>query len=334
VDSHLFDRSSRVPAELVDDLECQSWKPPVIDEGGHLVYAQAENSARRDPAAQARPGAAGGLGEDATSTTEAQAAATGHEEGFAKGKVEGFAAGKKEGLAAATQEANQQMQRQLAPKLEEFNRLLTSLAHSLNEEDYKLEQAMLQMVQCIAEGVIRRELQLEPGQIMKVIKETIAALPPSRDNITIMLNPADKKIADQAISHGGENWRVVADEEVTVGGCKIETEQSLADFTVESRMQTVLDQIQELQAIRPRPGDPGYEEAPAPAITASSESKARVISAATDAVEGEAPVAAANVQQSGADPASDLPTDGLGPSSSGLDSATGGPAPTNQPGKE
>jgi flagellar assembly protein FliH len=194
----------------------------------------------------------------------------GYDTGLKKGKQEGFAEGKQEGLLVGKNEAVALAMGEIQPKLKELNQLLTTLSNCLNEEDYNLEKTLFDLVKVIAVSVIRKELALDPGALMKVIKETIVALPHGKDNIKIVLNPADKKFADDAIAAGGENWRTVADEDVSRGGCKIMTDQSEADTTIEHRIQLVLDQVYEQQAVCPKPGEPGFEEAPEPAVSCAS----------------------------------------------------------------
>lgn len=298
MDKHPFDNTNRILAKDAKQLDVHRWRPPVINQAGHLVYAEQYVSGRRD-AGNSTADKSGSAGSREASA-DADAGKKGYDDGFAKGKIEGIAAGREEGLAAGKQEASQVAQAELKPKLTEINRLLTNLTHSLNEEDYKLEQTLLHLVQEIAKGVIRRELQIDPGQIMKVIKEVISALPPNRDNIKILLHPTDKKIVDEAIQHGGENWRAVADEDITPGGCKLETEQSMADFTVETRLQMALDQLQEAQVVCPKPGEPGYEKAPEPALKAAIETPNQ----SAEEVTPDSPAQIATTDASGEQPAS------------------------------
>jgi flagellar assembly protein FliH len=250
MEQHPFDLNRRLSAAKLTDLEIELWQPPAIEDGEHLVYAKAKPAAKLPEEPD--------LGEIARREGYDTGLKKGKEEGFAEGKQEGLLAGKKEAIAVAAQA--------MQPKLKELNQLLTTLSHSLNEEDYSLEKTLFDLVKIIAVSVIRKELELNPASLMKVVKETISALPHSRDNIKIFLHPADKEFADAAIAEGGENWRVVGDGEIARGGCKIVTDQSEADASIEHRIQAVLDQIYEQHAIGPKPGEPGFEEAPEPAL--------------------------------------------------------------------
>ena len=259
IEKHIFDIKSRVSAEEVAAMELAPWLPPIVNAAGNLVHAETRPAQKLGT----------GSGDGASKVDETDAAVQEQcEQAKARGYQEGLAQGKQEGAQQAQKQAQQQMQAQLQPRLQELNILLTTLSHSLNEEDYKLEQTLFTLVKQIAEAVIGHEMKTDPGKIMKVIRDTLAALPPNRDHVRIRLNPADKTLADDAIKEGGENWHVIADEDIARGGCVIETEQSTADFSIEDRLASVLEQLEEQQATCPKPGDPDYEEAPEPAVSA------------------------------------------------------------------
>lgn len=259
IEKHLFDIRSRVSAEEASAMELVPWLPPVVNTAGNLVHAETR------PAQKLGSGSSetGNKAEETSAAVQEQ-----FEQAKARGYQEGLAQGKQEGAQQAQQQAQQQMEAQLKPRMQELNSLLTTLSHSLNEEDYKLEQTLFTLVRQIAEAVIGHELKTDPRKIMKVIRDTLSALPPNRDHVRIRLNPADKVLADESIREGGENWHVIADDAIARGGCVIETEQSTADFSIEDRLASVLEQLEEQQATCPRPGDPDYEEAPEPAVSA------------------------------------------------------------------
>ncbi len=257
VEKHIFDTKSRVSSEEAAAMELALWQPPIVNAAGNLVHAETR------PAQKLGGGDAANKADETTAAVQEQ-----FDQAKERGYQEGLAQGKQEGTQQAQQQAQQQMQAQLQPRLQELNNLLTTLSHSLNEEDYKLEQTLFTLVKQIAEAVIGHELKTDPGKIMQVIRDTLSALPPNRDHVRIRLNPADKALADEAIKEGGENWHAIADDAIASGGCVIETEQSTADFSIEDRLASVLEQLEEQQATCPKPGDPDYEEAPEPAVSA------------------------------------------------------------------
>ena len=152
MDKHVFDKISRVPSQQAGGLECETWLPPTVNEGGHLVYAAVRPGQRRE-GTDTKEEVAGAP--DASVEQERQ---RGYDAGYAEGLAAGTQEGKRQGEAAARQTA----QVQLNGKLQNLNQLLTTLSHSLNEEDYKLEQTLLQLVQEIAAAVIKQEMKLAP----------------------------------------------------------------------------------------------------------------------------------------------------------------------------
>ncbi len=246
MDRHLFDGVARVATRDLAEVRVHRWQPPLVDKAGHLVQAQPrDDGARRDGLDGARSA------EAVRDRSAAELLDAGYQEGLKKGHAEGFAEGRKsgseqgqtEGLAQGTQQGLQRGQQQISAKLAQLDQVLTSLTHALNDQDYKLEQALLNLVKSISTAVIRRDLQIDSRHILQVVREALAALPPSKDNVRIHCNPADQAVLDEAQQRAGDRWRVIAAEDVARGGCRIETDQSLADFTIDTRFASMLEQV-------------------------------------------------------------------------------------------
>ena len=251
--------NDRIPADRVSDFSPTAWFPPDISGGGNRVVAQSR-PVTPSTAAQA------------SAEVEDKTGLAGYQDGFKLGREEGTKKGYEEGLAKGAREAREEAARDFEPRLKQLNQLLTSLANPLNEQDYELEQALFKLVQVIARGVIQHELKSDPAILMQLVREAIHELPSDRDHLRIYLNPSDKQLADEAIEQGGENWRAVADESITAGGCKIETDNSELDFSLETRVQSIIERLEEAHATCPGPGDHDYEAAPEPAVSRASPS--------------------------------------------------------------
>jgi flagellar assembly protein FliH len=286
VERHLFDGVGRVSLKDLESLPVHNWLPPVIDKAGHLVQAQSrEEAARRDARG---PTGAPGSASGAENSAGAASAKTrderleegfqeglqkGRQEGIAEGRKSGFEQGQKEGLVQGEQQGLKRAQQQTDAKLAQLDELMLHLFHALNDQDYKLEQALLNLVTSVASAVIGRELEINSRHILQVVREALAALPPSRDNVRVFVNPADVALLEEARSRNGDNWRALPDPSVTAGGCRIETEQSLVDFTVESRFQAMLAQLLDKQlAGKPTQFEvEPFELAPEPLVPRSRE---------------------------------------------------------------
>lgn len=234
MERHPFDGVGRVTSADLETANVHAWLPPLIDKAGHLVQAQAREERR--PAAP---------------RTQEQQLAAGFAEGLAKGRLEGVAEGRREGLQQGQQEGLekgmqqglQQAQKQVDARMVEVDAVLKSLTHAMNDQDYVLEQALLNVVVAVARSVVGRELQIDTSHILNVVREALAALPPSRDNVRIFVNSADVALLREAQERAGDAWRVLPDDSVAKGGCRVETEQSLVDYTVERRFAAMVEQM-------------------------------------------------------------------------------------------
>ncbi len=265
MERHPFDGVGRVSSADLSAISVNAWLPPSIDKAGHLVAAA--------PREERRP---------VENKTPEEQVDAGYQEGLTQGRIEGIALGKKEGLqlgqeeglAKGLQEGMQRAQKEVDAKIAAMDELMTHLTHAMNEQDYMLEQALLNVVTAIARTVVGRELEIDSSHILNVVRQALGALPPSRDNVKIFVNPADVNVLEEAKERAGENWRTLPDEAVSKGGCRVETDQSLVEFTVERRFETMIEQLLDKQL----QGEPeqALELAPEPVVKPVSAAKPEV----------------------------------------------------------
>ncbi|MDX1490430.1 MAG: flagellar assembly protein FliH [Pseudohongiellaceae bacterium] len=263
MERHLFEGVGRVSADVAAKAKVNTWLPPTIDASGHLVPAQPreKEAEAQAPEPQLTP-------EEMLGTAYTDAQAKGYQEGLAEGKKDGFAQGQQEGLNKGMEEGLKKGQLQIDAKLADLSGLMTSLTHALNEQDYKLEQALLGLSQSIAKTIIAHELAIDNRHIVALVRQALAAMPPSKDNIRIFVNPADVAILEEAKQKQGDQWKALPDDTVKQGGCRIETEQSIVDFTMEKRFQDLMDQILSKELATPLEGESEeeFEAAPEPLV--------------------------------------------------------------------
>lgn len=253
---HIFDGQTRVARDALDPADVTPWEPPGIGQEGNLVYAEPRDTVSR-PSPESDPSGSRPRVKPASDlpTDEQSADATGYQEGMARGleegrrqgreegHQEGLRAGYEEGVAAGRTEGLQQGSTEVARQMQTLDSLLTHLTHSLNEQDYQLEQALFNLVKEISSQVVQRELLADSGHIMQVVQQALEALPPTRDNIRILVHPDDHALVTQAAEQNEEKWRVIASRDISAGGCRVETEYSAVDFTVEQRFAQAIEQI-------------------------------------------------------------------------------------------
>ena len=171
---------------------------------------------------------------------------------------EGFAAGEKDGFRSTTLKVRQEAEAALNVKLASLERLMGSLFEPIAEQDSQIEKAMVGLVEHIARQVIQRELVLDSSQIESVMREALKLLPLGVGNVRLHINPQDFEQVKALRERHEETWRIVEDATLQPGGCRVETEYSRIDATVETRisqiMAQLLDQVHE-QALNPAEPD-------------------------------------------------------------------------------
>ena len=164
-----------------------------------------------------------------------------YDEAFAQGKKDGYSQGFNEGSSQGYEENVQILQK----KATEFERLLESLSQPFKVLDAEVEKELVKLAMGIATQIIRREIKLDPGQVIASVREAIKVLPLSSQKISLHLHPEDAELVRSALSldEMSPTWRIAEDPLITRGGCKVNTEVSHIDATVENRLAAVIATI-------------------------------------------------------------------------------------------
>ncbi|MBM7059558.1 flagellar assembly protein FliH [Pseudomonas sp. UL073] len=171
---------------------------------------------------------------------------------------EGFATGEKDGFHAGQLKAKQESDQALALKLDSLERVLGQLMEPIAEQDRQLEHAMVTLVGHVTREVIQRELALDSSQVRHVLRESLKLLPMGSANVRIHVNPQDFAVVKALRERHEENWRILEDEALLPGGCRVETEHSRIDASVETRLSQAIKQLfeqQREQAVHPLGSD-------------------------------------------------------------------------------
>ena len=122
----------------------------------------------------------------------------------------------------------------------------------------ELEQGLVDLVSQMTRQVIQRELTTDSSQIRHVLREALKLLPMGAENIRIHVHPQDFELVKALRERHEETWRILEDDALQPGGCRVETEQSRIDASVETRMALALKQLfeqQRAQATNPPEAD-------------------------------------------------------------------------------
>ena len=171
---------------------------------------------------------------------------------------EGFATGEKEGFHSTQLKVRQEAEVALAAKLASLEQLMAHLFDPIADQDTQIERGVVLLVEHIARKVIQRELTNDSRQIGNVLRDALKLLPMGAQNVRIFINPQDFAQVKALRERHEETWRILEDDSLQAGGCRIETEHSRIDASIETRislaMAKMYDQMHE-QALHPAAAD-------------------------------------------------------------------------------
>jgi flagellar assembly protein FliH len=121
--------------------------------------------------------------------------------------------------------------------------LLEAFATPFKHLDQSVEHALADLSVKIAKQILHREIELDSGQVTAAVKAAVAALPIASQNVKLYLNPEDADLVsfNLGLGESPSAWTIIEDASITRGGCKVETEISYVDATVENRLNAVLE---------------------------------------------------------------------------------------------
>jgi flagellar assembly protein FliH len=171
---------------------------------------------------------------------------------------EGFAIGEKEGFHSTQLKVRQEADVALAIKMQSLEQLMTHLLDPIADQDSQIEKSLIQLVEHVVRQVIQRELKTDSSQIGSALRDALRLLPMGATNVRILVNPQDFIQIKALRERHEENWRILEDETLQPGGCRVETEHSRIDASMETRIKVALakmfDQMHE-QALHPTTSD-------------------------------------------------------------------------------
>lgn len=171
---------------------------------------------------------------------------------------EGFAVGEKDGFHAGQLKAKQEADAALSIHTTRLETLMSALFAPIAEQDQQIEEDLLALLKAMVKEVIGRELKLDSSQIRAVVQNALKLLPMGAHNIRVHLNPQDFEAIKQLRERHEEHWKLLEDDQLLPGGCRVETEHSRIDASVEARLELALKQLfeqQRLQATQPPAAD-------------------------------------------------------------------------------
>lgn len=176
-----------------------------------------------------------------------------YDEAFAKGKKEGYDQGFKQGLEEGNKKGYQEGLDKgykencdlLKEQVSKLGDVIENLSEPIKTLDDRVEHELVHLAISIARQIIRRELKLDPGQIIATVREAINLIPVSAQKILIVMHPEDAQLVRSVfeLDERTSNWDINEDPLISRGGCKVDTDVSHIDATVEKRITAVIAQV-------------------------------------------------------------------------------------------
>ena len=153
--------------------------------------------------------------------------------GYKDGHVEGVRKGEAE-LAKRMAEVN--------VKVAALEALIGTLARPLEELDAQVEAVLTRLTLTIAKHLVRRELRIDPTQVIGIIRHTVGLLPVASRDLKVHLHPDDAAIVREKLARpaGDQEWHLAEDPLMARGGCRLTTDTSSIDARFEASVAAVL----------------------------------------------------------------------------------------------
>ena len=155
------------------------------------------------------------------------------QKGFEIGLEEGRAAGLEQGRAEAAQEAQRLAQ------------IADTFGGEVAKADEAIAQDILDLALDLGKAMLKTALNIRPELVIPIVSEAIRYLPSLHQPALLFLNPDDaelvKTMMHDELTKAG--WRVVEDQQIARGGCRIETASNQIDASTPSRWHRITEAL-------------------------------------------------------------------------------------------
>lgn len=171
-----------------------------------------------------------------------EAFAQGKEEGLKQGYDDGYQQGHQLGYDTGLQKGYDENLEKLTSKAGLLAGLMETLSEPFKQLDEEVEKELISLAIAMANQIIRREIKLNPGEVVAAARAAIKVLPLSAQKINLYLHPEDAELVRTALAldEMATAWSIVEDPIITRGGCVVKTEVSVVNATIEHRLAAVI----------------------------------------------------------------------------------------------
>jgi len=153
-----------------------------------------------------------------------------------------------EGSAAADNVIDQKIEKRLQTAIPAIQKAIAQIEPARQEWLGSWEQQAVRLAAAMAARVIRRELKDQPEVAVTLIREALE-LASGATKMRVLLNPADHAALGDQIKLLVDEFsqlaatECVADERITLGGCRVETSFGTIDQTIEAQLARIEEEL-------------------------------------------------------------------------------------------
>lgn len=200
---------------------------------------------------RALAGEVGGGGQASVQQAVSDGFREGMEKGYQEGLQQGLEAGRRQGFDEGCEQGRQRgLEEGRHQGLQVFEQASAPLARMrgelreyLGQYELKRRQELLELVRKVARQVIRCELTINPTQLLALAEEALTSLPGDVTDARILLNPEEYARIRDIAPERAEEWRLVPDERLALGECRVVTEQAEADIGCQQRLDSCMETL-------------------------------------------------------------------------------------------
>ena len=181
----------------------------------------------------------------------------GYEVGLVRGQQDGYDSGRNDGVAQGREEGRNET----LVELDKLARPVDAILRDLKKvrADYRAAQRkeVVDLVAKVARQVIRADLALQRVQLLALVDETLASMPPTREEIDVYLNPEELKRISELDPKRAKRWNLIADARLDAGECRIKAGDNEVDAGCHQRLAACMDQVSSHLALAAEHADQG-----------------------------------------------------------------------------
>lgn len=153
---------------------------------------------------------------------------------------------------SAVKEGYQTGIEQAAAELQEVRESLGAFMNAKQEVYEMIAPSILEISVDIAQKIIKKETEEDPQVLINTIIDVLKSLAKDENKISLRVNPVQVDVVKQQVPEilniAGLDAKVsvLADEEVTEGGCLVTTSNGVVDATIETQLSVVCEALREV----------------------------------------------------------------------------------------